>query len=275
MAGCRVTARTHWVLGDKEKKYIEYGVKTRCNMTSYFVFCRTDLQNHTFGLFFRKYDVFCAFFTPIKKDNYRLFRSDPDMETPTGEITRLLESMQNGDEMAKRLLWEAVYEELQQIAHFRMRGERSGHTLSTTGLVHEAYFKLANSKRIRLKDSQHFYAFASHIMREVLIDYARKSKAQRRNNGVKPESLKLAKDIQVNNLFGKLTHDQFIDLYDALKALETLNATWAKVVEYRFFGGLNFQEIADIIGYDKRTAERYWHRARRWLYDHMNEGKGN
>ena len=132
---------------------------------------------------------------------------------------------------------------------------------------------MVNAKSVRLKDSQHFYAFASHVMREVLIDYARRSKAQRRNGGIKPEPIESAEYVQINTLFGMLTQDQFIDLYDALEALEALNATWARVVECRFFGGLTFREIADIIGYDSRTAERYWQRARRWLYDHMSERK--
>lgn len=193
------------------------------------------------------------------------------MRTPPDEITLLLDRMRNGDDGAKKLLWEAVYSELQQIARYRMQGERAGHTLSTTGLVHEAYFKMMGSQRHRLKNSQHFYAFASHVMKEVLIDYARKSKAQRRNGGIKPEPLENASDeVNLQTMFGMLSQDQFIDLYDALEALKELNATWATVVECRFFGGLTFKEIAAIIGYDTRTAERYWQRARSWLFDRMN-----
>ena len=195
------------------------------------------------------------------------------MKTSPGEITILLDRMRQGDESARKLLWQAVYVELQRIAHYRMRGERDGHTLSTTGLVHEAYFKLVGSQSKRLKNSQHFYAFASKVMREVLIDYARKSNAQRRNNGVKPESLdKVTEEINLSTVFGTLSPDQFIDLYDALEKLYELNATWATVVECRFFGGLTFKEIAEVIGYDTRTAERYWKNARSWLYQKMNGG---
>ncbi|MEM8488603.1 MAG: ECF-type sigma factor [Bacteroidota bacterium] len=193
------------------------------------------------------------------------------MKTPQGEITRLIEEMRGGDESARQRLWEAVYQELQQIARYRMRGEREGHTLSTTGLVHEAYFKLMGPQTHRLNNSQHFFAFASHVMREVLIDYARKAKAQRRNGGIKPEPLENAADeIGLHTIFGTLSPEQFIDLYDALEALKVLNPTWATVVECRFFGGMTFREIAEIIGYDTRTAERYWQRARSWLFTRMS-----
>ncbi len=192
------------------------------------------------------------------------------MNTRSGEITRLLDRMREGDEVASNLLWKEVYGELKKIAHYRLKGEREGHTLSTDGLVHEAYFKLVGAQSRRLKNSQHFYAFASHVMREVLIDYARKSKAQCRNKGIKPEPLENAKDeINLQTMFGALSQDEFIDLYDALEMLNDLNTTWATVVECRFFGGLTFKEIAEVIGYDTRTAERYWQRARRWLFAQM------
>ncbi len=195
------------------------------------------------------------------------------MKKPPGEITQLLDRMREGDESARKLLWDAVYDELQRIAHYRMSGERNGHTLSTTGLVHEAYFKLVGSQTQRLKNSQHFYAFASKVMREVLIDYARKNNAQRRNNGVKPESLTLIMDDAVHDgIFGTFSLEQFIDLYNALDKLYELNATWGTVVECRFFGGLTFKEIAEIIGYDTRTAERYWKNARGWLFERMSGG---
>ena len=194
------------------------------------------------------------------------------MKTPPGEITMLMDRMREGDERAKKNLWSAVYAELQRIARYRMKGERQGHTLSTSGLVHEAYFKLIGAQGLRLKDSQHFFAFASHVMREVLIDYARKAKAQRRNGGIKPEPIEAGfEEIDLQTMFGMLSQDEFIDLYDALQALKELNATWATVVECRFFGGMTFKEIAEVIGYDKRTAERYWQRARKWLYNRMND----
>ncbi len=193
------------------------------------------------------------------------------MNTSQGEITRLIEEMRGGDETARDRLWKAVYQELQDIARVRMRRERNGHTLATEDLVHEAYFKLMGPQTNRLKNSQHFYAFASHVMREVLIDYARKSKAQRRNGGVKPEPIEdAANEIDWHSFFGTLTPDQFIDLYDALEALKALNPTWATVVECRFFGGMTFREIAEVIGYDTRTAERYWQRARSWLFNRMS-----
>ncbi len=196
------------------------------------------------------------------------------MKKSPGEITLLLDRMRQGDDSARKLLWDAVYEELQRIAHYRMSGERDGHTLSTTGLVHEAYFKLVDSQTQRLNNSQHFFAFASKVMREVLIDYARKNNAQRRNNGVKPESLTFVMDNDLHDdVFGAFSVDQFIDLYNALDKLYELNATWATVVECRFFGGLTFKEIAEVIGYDTRTAERYWKYARGWLFERMSGGE--
>ena len=191
------------------------------------------------------------------------------MEPYDGDITRMLHAMHEGDPRARDMLWNVVYQELRRIAHFRMQRERKGHTLSTTGLVHEAYFKLVGTSLERLQGRNHFFAFASHVMRQVLIDYARKSKAQKNNGGVKPEPIEHAAQERDENSLSDAKAARLIDLNDALDELEALNAVWARVVVCRYFGGMTFKEIAVIIDRDQRTAERYWQHARKWLYHRL------
>ena len=192
------------------------------------------------------------------------------METNHREITEMLHAMREGDERAREQLWNIAYDELRRIAHYRMQRERKGHTLSTTGLVHEAYFKLVGVAIGRIEDRDHFFAFASHVMRQVLIDYARKSKAQKNNGGVKPEPLDNAMHENNDGQGAGLDAEMLIDLDVALKELEELNPIWAQVVTLRTFGGLTFREIGKLIDRDKRTAERYWQHARKWLYNRLN-----
>ena len=193
------------------------------------------------------------------------------MEKIDGNITEILHAMKGGDSQNENLLWNVVYQELRRIAHHRMQRERKGHTLSTTGLVHEAYFKLVGHLD-RLEDRNHFFAFASHVMRQVLIDYARKSKAQKNNYGQKPEPIEHAEQEKDEKSLSKIQIDDLIDLNDALEELEDLNPVWAKVVVCRYFGGMKFKEIASIIERDQRTAERYWQHARKWLFSRLESG---
>ena len=191
------------------------------------------------------------------------------MEKYDGDITRMLHAMKDGDERARDMLWELVFEKLHSIASQRMRRERDSHTLSTTGLVHEAYFKLARHPIERLEDRNQFFAFASHVMRQVLIDYARTKNAQKNNCGVRPEPLEHA----ALALDETATFDLawIIDLHNALDELEAIHPRWAQVAIFRYYGDMKFKEIGEAIGKNQRTAERDWQHARKWLFARLND----
>ena len=191
------------------------------------------------------------------------------MDKFEGDITSILHAMQEGDQPAHELLWNLLYNELHRIAKQRIRRERKNLTLSTTGLVHEAYLKLIGPNKKRWRNRQQFYAFASTVMRQILIDHARKTKAQKNNNGQKPEPLLSTESLSIKITTDILNQDDLIDLNDALVELEALNPRWAKVVECRYFGGMKTDEIALVIGYDKRTVERDWKRAKNFLYNRL------
>lgn len=191
------------------------------------------------------------------------------MDKFDGDITRILRAMKNGDKKEQDHLWDIVYAQLRVIARQRMRSERSDHTLSTTGLVHEAYFKLAGQNLEELEDRNEFYAFASYVMRQVLIDHARKKKAQKNNNGQKPAPLEDALHV-LNDEEGR-DWAWLIDLSVALDELEEIHPRWAKVVVCRYFGGMTFKEIGEVIEKNPRTAERDWQLARKWLYNRLND----
>ncbi len=179
------------------------------------------------------------------------------------EITRLLRAAGAGDDDAKKRLWTLMYDELRQIAHGQLLAERVDHTLSTTGLVHEAYLRLIDQEQIQVKDRVHFQMVAARVMREILIDYARKRKAQKRGGG-RPDLLFDEAIHQANE-----QADDLLTLDEALSQLEQLNERLSKVVECRYFGGFTREETAEVMGVSVRTVERDWVKARGWLYQHM------
>ncbi len=179
------------------------------------------------------------------------------------EFTQLLRAAGAGDDAAKKRLWALMYDELRQIAHGQLLAERVDHTLSTTGLVHEAYMRLIDQDQIQVKDRAHFRSVAARAMREILIDYARKRKAQKRGGG-RPDLL-----------FDEAIHqageqaDDLLALDEALSQLEQLNERLSKVVECRYFGGFTREETAEVLEVSVRTVERDWVKARGWLYQHL------
>ena len=179
------------------------------------------------------------------------------------EITQLLRAAGAGDDDAKKRLWTLMYDELRQIAHGQLLAERVDHTLSTTGLVHEAYLRLIDQEQIQVKDRVHFQMVAARVMREILIDYARKRKAQKRGGG-RPDLLFDEAIHQANE-----QADDLLTLDEALSQLEQLNERLSKVVECRYFGGFTREETAEVMGVSVRTVERDWVKARGWLYQHM------
>lgn len=179
--------------------------------------------------------------------------------TDPEEVTPLLAAASSGDSDALHRLLPIVYAELHRIAHRQLAGERAGHTLDTTALVHEAYMKLADLDHIQWQDRAHFFALSARLMRQILMDYAEKRKAKKRGGGrarVSLENVKLMSDDHA---------EDFLVLDEALTRLESRDERMCRVVEYRFFGGLTIQEAAEVLGVSTATVKRDWNLARAWL----------
>ena len=163
-----------------------------------------------------------------------------------------------------------VYGELRRIAHRQLRAERPGHTLSTTGLVHEAYLKLADSERLRWRDREHFLAIAARAMRHILVDYARQHGAAKRAGAYARVSLgdALLGDGADGDALAAADRSasELVALDDALARLAELDPRLTRVVEMRFFGGMAESEIAAVLGVNVRTVRRDWAKARAWLH---------
>jgi RNA polymerase sigma factor (TIGR02999 family) len=175
------------------------------------------------------------------------------------DITRLLAAHRAGDRDALGRLVPLVYGDLRQLARRQLAGRRSGHTLQTTGLVHEAYLKLADADRVAWQDRGHFFAVASLAMRQIIVDHARHHRAQKRG-GTQPigslEGVDIALDAQA---------DSIVELDEALAGLGALDERLPRLVECRFFAGLTAEETAQALGVSKKTVDRDWKRARAWL----------
>lgn len=179
--------------------------------------------------------------------------------------TELLLEVQRGDRAAVDQLLPLVYDELRRIAHAQLRRERPDHTLSTTGLVHEAYLKLINLKRASWQSRVHFCAIASKAMRQILIQHARKHNAQKRGGSWHRLSLDDTQ-ISVEEKAGAL-----VALDDALTHLAERDERLAQIVECRFFGGMSVEETAEALGVSVRTVARDWARAKAYLHRLLQE----
>jgi RNA polymerase sigma factor (TIGR02999 family) len=184
----------------------------------------------------------------------------------TADVTTLLDRFQNGDRTAGDRLWEEVYQELRQVAHRRLLGERSGHTLGTTALVHECYLRLIDQTQIEWQSRLHFFAMASRVMRNILVDYARRKKAQKRGGDAPHLNLE---DVRIAGTNGSA--DLFLALDQALDQLDRVDERLARVVEYRFFGGMQEKEIAELLDVSPRTVRRDWRKAKLWLARALQE----
>lgn len=184
------------------------------------------------------------------------------MDQDPSELTGLLAAARNGDKEAADRIFPIVYRELHQIAARHMRLERAGHTLQPTALVHEAYLRLTRQPG-DWKDRTHFFALASRVMRNVLVDGARTRLAQKRGAGAGVVPLD---QIMV------ATPEQDLDVLaidEALNRLHALNERHARVVEMTFFAGLAEEEIAAVLGVSVRTVHRDWATARAWLHSQL------
>lgn len=176
----------------------------------------------------------------------------------------LLRAWQDGDEQARSRLLDRVYVELKRIAGSQMRHERRDQTLEVTGLVHEAFLRLAGQNRVEWRDRVHFFGLASTCMRRVLVDRARARSAAKRD----PEQFLLPERPE-----RATTPEELLDLDRALSRLEVEHSRLARVVELRYFGGLELAEIAAILELSERTIKRDWAFARAWLLEELSASK--
>lgn len=180
------------------------------------------------------------------------------------EITELLEALGEGRDGALDELFATVYGELRRLAHGQRRRWRGEETLNTTALLHEAYLKLAGARRRRWPDRGHFFAVASRAMRQILIDRARRSRAERRGGGRGPVPL-----AEAPPRIPPAVREELLALDAAMRRLEAVDVRQVRVVECRFFGGLGVAETAEAVGVSTATVKRDWRAARAWLYHEL------
>ncbi|MGE0593261.1 MAG: sigma-70 family RNA polymerase sigma factor [Vicinamibacterales bacterium] len=185
-----------------------------------------------------------------------------------GEVTRLLDGLNAGDEQALPRILPLVYDELRRIAARRLHHEPAGHPLQATALVHEAYLRLAGQHEVRWKNRGHFFAVAAQAMRRVLVDHARARLADKRGGvqaRVPLDDVVVASEPPPGDL---------VALDDALDRLARHDPHQARLVELRFFAGLTVEETADVLGISDTTVKREWRMARAWLHREMSRTAG-
>lgn len=187
---------------------------------------------------------------------------------PPPDITRELALAAEGDTEAAQRVWMSLYAELRRLAHWRLSGERPGHTLSTTALVNEAYVKLGGGDGVTAASRSHFLAVAARAMRQILVDHARTRSRHKRGGGRVPLPLDAA-DSGKSPVDQGLVRDPdlLLSVDEALSRLSQFSPRLAQVVELRFFGGLTASECAAVLDVTPRTVERDWAKARAYLYN--------
>lgn len=174
------------------------------------------------------------------------------------QVTSLLAQWRAGDAAALESLIPLVYGELHRIAHGYLRGERKGHTLQSTALVNEAYLRLVRQEPGEINNRAHFVRVAAHLMRQILVDYARAQRAAKRDGGRRVD---LDESLQPLHL----ADVDLVALDEALSALARLDPRQSQIVEMRFFGGLSVEDTASTLGVSPATVKREWATARAWL----------
>ncbi len=179
-------------------------------------------------------------------------------------ITRLLHDWSSGDQAALNKLMPLIYEELRKLAHGYMGHERPGHTLQTTALIHEAYLRLVDQRSAQWQNRVQFFAIAAQLMRRILVDYARRRKYQKRGgNAVKVP-------LEENTVLSTERSEEVVALDGALERLAVVDPRKARVVELRYFGGLEIPEIAEALGISPATVTRDWRMAKAWLRSELH-----
>lgn len=168
------------------------------------------------------------------------------------QATTLLQTWRQGNEAALNELVSLLYPELHRMAHRYLASQRRGHTLQTTALVHETYVRLVDCQQVRWQDRAHFLAVSANLMRRILVDYARSRSASKRGAAAQQVSLDEHLD------FVPAKNADLLAVDDALAALEAIDARKGKVVELKFYGGLETAEIAEVLGVSEQTVLRDW-----------------
>jgi RNA polymerase sigma-70 factor (ECF subfamily) len=185
------------------------------------------------------------------------------------EITQLLAEWSDGNQSALDELYPLVYDELHRLARRYMSRERQGHTLQTTALINEAYVRLVDQRNVHWANRSHFFAISAQIMRRILIDHARRHAYAKRGGGAQQVSLEEAATITPAQSL------ELIRLDEALKSLSERDPRRGQVVELRYFGGLNNEEIAGVLNVSENTVTRDWNMARAWLYQQLTGSGAN
>ena len=181
------------------------------------------------------------------------------------QITELLAEWREGNQSALDELYPLVYDELHRLARRYMSRERKGHTLQTTALINEAYVRMVDQKNVNWANRSHFFAISAQIMRRILIDHARRHAYAKRGGGAQQVSLE-----EVAALVPEQGRE-LMRLDEALKSLAERDPRRSQVVELRYFGGLNNEEIAGVLQVSENTVTRDWNMARAWLYQQLSE----
>ncbi len=202
---------------------------------------------------------------PQPRTGYDPAMSDSSPAHSSPDVTALLVEASGGNRGALDRLVPLVYEELRRQAGARLRMERAGHTLNATALVHEAYVRLVGQDRVEWKGRAHFFAVASQAMRRILIDHANKRNAAKRRGNATHLDLD-------DGLMSDTRGEELLALDDALDRLASFNERGARVVEYRYFGGLTHDEIGEAMGLSEATVRRSWRAARAWLRSELAPG---
>ena len=175
-------------------------------------------------------------------------------------VTQMLKEWSDGDQAVLDKLMPLVYEELRRMAARSLRKERQGHTLQTTALIHEAYLKLIDQRDPRWQNRAHFFAIAAQAMRRILVDYARERHREKRGGSAENLPIEEA-DLVVSNEKGV----DLVALDEALTRLAKFDERQARVVELRYFSGLDIDETAEVLGISNATVRRDWNIAKAWL----------
>jgi RNA polymerase sigma factor (TIGR02999 family) len=187
-------------------------------------------------------------------------------EPASQSVSELLAQWRAGDEESLHRLLSLVYSELRRLAHNYLRKERPDHTLQSAALVHEAYLRLMKQQPMHFENRAHFFAVSAQLMRQILVEYARRRKAAKRDPGYKltlDESLVPARTRSVD----------LIVLDDALNGLAKVNPRQCRIVELRFFGGLSIEETSQVLGVSPATVKREWNTAKLWLYNQIRRAE--
>jgi RNA polymerase sigma factor (TIGR02999 family) len=182
------------------------------------------------------------------------------MEPQPGEVSVLLTAWANGSEAARDELIPLIYDELRRLAGRHMAQERTDHTLQATALVNEVYVRLTDQRHLHWQNRAHFFALASRLMRRILVDHARAHQSVKRGGDARHVLLEEAMVVSEE------TAADLVALDDALSRLSAIDSRKSEVVELRYFGGLTFEEVAEVLKISPITVRRDWSTAKAWLY---------